>query len=297
MCSSPSSGRSSGAALRPPQADRSGGRAPPTIVRSDPVLDRPAAAAARYDALHADRTADVEFYAREAVAAGGPVLEVGCGTARVALAAAAAGARTVGLERSAPLLAVAAAKRGSSPAPVRSRFALVRADMRAYAFRRPFERVLMPFRVFQAMLTVPDQLAALAAARAALTPGGLLVLDLFDPRLDVLAEAAEGPAALVETGRAYRDRRGPWRERVAARYDLDSQIVDLTYVYERVADGGIVVERSFERIRVRYFTRWEFEHLLARAGYEVEALYGGWDGRPLSAEGEDMIWIARKKEG
>jgi hypothetical protein len=169
--------------------------------------------------------------------------------------------------------------------------------MRAYAFRRPFDRVLLPFRVFQAMLTVPDQLAALAAARGALADDGRLVLDLFDPRLDVLAEAAEGPAALAETGRAYSDARGEWRERVAARYDLDAQIVDLTYVYERSAAGGGVAERSFERLRVRYFTRWEFEHLLARAGYEVEALYGGWGGESTDVEGEDMIWIARKAEG
>jgi hypothetical protein len=155
----------------------------------------------------------------------------------------------------------------------------------------------MPFRVFQAMLTVPDQLAALGAARDALAPGGRLVLDLFDPRLEVLAEAADGPGPMAETGRGYRDGRGAWRERVGARYDLESQIVDLTYLYERVGDGGSVLERSFERLRVRYFTRWEFEHLLARAGYEVEALYGGWDGRPLDAEGEDMIWIAKKKVG
>jgi SAM-dependent methyltransferase len=264
----------------------------------DPVaIDTGAESAARYDALHADRSADAEFYAREAAGAGGPVLEVGCGTARVALAVAAAGARIVGLERSAPHLAVAAARRAESPEAVSSRLALVRGDMRAYAFRRPFERVLMPFRVFQSMLTVPDQLAALAAARAALAPGGRLVLDLFDPHLDVLAEAAEGPAALAETGRGYRDRHGEWREKVAARYDLESQIVDLTYLYERIGAAGAVVERSFERLRVRYFTRWEFEHLLARAGYEVEALYGGWDGRPLDTQGEDMVWIARKKDG
>lgn len=267
-------------------------------MRSDPDIDhRGAETAARYDALHADRTEDVAFYAREAAAADGPVLEVGCGTGRVALAAADAGAETVGLERSAALLSAAAAKRARSEGAVRSRLALVQADMRAYAFRRPFARVLMPFRVFQAMLTVPDQLAALAAARDALAPGGRLVLDLFDPRLEVLAEAADGPGPMAETGRGYQDARGAWRERVGARYDLESQIVDLTYLYERVGGGGSVLERSFDRLRVRYFTRWEFEHLLARAGYEVEALYGGWDERPLDAEGEDMIWIARKKAG
>ncbi|HET7693567.1 MAG TPA: methyltransferase domain-containing protein [Gemmatimonadota bacterium] len=274
-------------------------------MRTDPTLDRPAiSAAGRYDALHADRISDVAFYAREAAAAGGAVLEVGCGTGRVSLAIAAAGVRITGLDRDPALLSAAAWKRAAteiSPDDVgrgegrRGRLTLVCADMRAYAFRRPFAAVVMPFRVFQSMLTVPDQLAALAAAHASLAPGGRLLLDLFDPRLDVLAEAAEGPAALAETGRYFRDARGRWRERVAARYDLESQIVDLTYVYERLADAGGVAERSFERLRVRYFTRWEFEHLLARAGYEVEALYGGWEGGPPTPEGEDMIWIATKR--
>jgi SAM-dependent methyltransferase len=272
-------------------------------MRTEPILDRPPISAAeRYDALHADRTADVAFYAREAAAAGGPVLEVGCGTGRVSLAVAAAGVEVTGLDRDPALLSRAAVKRAALP-PVgrtgaaRAWPALVCADMRAYAFRQPFAAVIMPFRVFQAMLTVPDQLAALAAARAALAPNGRLVLDLFDPRLDVLAEAAEGPAPLADTGRSFPDARGRWHERVAARYDLESQIVDLTYVYERPAESGGVAARSFERLRVRYFTRWEFEHLLARAGYEVEALYGGWEGGPPTAEGEDMIWIATKGAG
>ena len=273
-------------------------------MRTEPILDRASISAAeRYDALHADRVSDVAFYAREAEAAGGPVLEVGCGTGRVALAMAAAGIAVTGLDRDPALLAAAAAKRAAAPRPAaarsvagRGRLALLCADMRAYAFRRPFAAVMMPFRVFQSMLSVPDQLAALAAARDALAPGGRLVLDLFDPRLDVLAEAAEGPAPLAGTGRSYEDARGRWRERVAARYDLESQIVDLTYVYEREPGAGGVADRAFERLRVRYFTRWEFEHLLARAGYEIEALYGGWDGGPPTAEGEDMIWIARKRE-
>lgn len=259
-------------------------------------LEMPAAAA-RYDALHAAQTGDAAFYVAEARRAGGPVLEVGCGTARVALAIAAAGVPVTGLDRNGSLLGGAAAKRRAAPRADARRLSLVRADMRAYAFRRGFARVVMPFRVFQAMLTVADQLAALAAARAALAPGGRLVLDLFDPGLDVLAEAADGPAPLADTGRGFRDARGEWRERAAARYDLESQIVDLTYVYERLGEDDRVAERAFERLRVRYFTRWEFEHLLARAGYEVEALHGGWNGEPPDAEGEDMIWIAKRRDG
>ena len=72
---------------------------------TEPTLDRASTSAAeRYDALHADRVSDAAFYAREAAAAGGAVLEVGCGTGRVSLAIAASGVDVTGLDRDPALL-------------------------------------------------------------------------------------------------------------------------------------------------------------------------------------------------
>jgi hypothetical protein len=56
-------------------------------------------------------------------------------------------------------------------------------------------------------------------------------------------------------------------------------------------DAADTVETSFD-LRIVY--RYEFEHLLARAGFEVEALYGDFDERPLTGAAREQIWIARK---
>lgn len=257
-----------------------------------PYYDKSSAAATRYDALHAAQTDDVAFYVDQALGAEGPVLEVGCGTARVALAAARAGVEVVGMDRSPHMLAVAAAKRRRADPVVRRRLRLVRADMRAFGFRRPFARVILPFRVFQAMLTVDDQLAALAACRSALAPVGKLVFNVFDPRYDLLAAGLE-PLALSETGRQYEEAGVSVVEKWSGRYDPVEQRLHGTFVYER-HDGAGGVERVFEPLVLRYFFRYEIEHLLVRAGYQVEALYGGWDRRPYAEHGEEMIWVARR---
>ena len=258
----------------------------------DCYYDKTPAAAARYDRLHAAQLDDVRFYVEEARRELGPVLEAGCGTGRITVPMAEAGVRAVGLDRSPHMLAVAEAKRRARPADVRARCTFVRADLRRFAFRRPFAQVFLPFRVFQALLTVEDQLAALSAIRAALRPGGRLVFNVFDPRVDLLADV-NPPGGVRESGRGYEDAGPRVRERFVARYHLVEQLLDLTFLYEREtpANGA---ERVFEPLRLRWFHRFEIEHLLARAGYEVEALYGDWDRGPFVEDGQEMTWVARR---
>lgn len=248
--------------------------------------------AARYDFLLADQLDDVRFYVEEAGQESGPVLELGCGTGRVTLPIAEAGVRVVGLDRSPPMLEIAEAKRRAARPDVRSRCAFVRADLRGFAFRRPFAQAFLPFRVFQALLTVPDQLAALASIRAALMPGGRLVFNVLDPRVELL-DSEGGPGPLRDTGRVYEAGGDRVRELLTVHLAPVEQRLELTFIYERKTPEG-AVERAFEPLRLRYFHRFEIEHLLARAGYEVEALYGDWDRGPFVENGQEMIWVARR---
>ncbi|HKY59846.1 MAG TPA: class I SAM-dependent methyltransferase [Gemmatimonadota bacterium] len=250
------------------------------------------AVAARYDRLLADQVDDVRFYVEEAGREAGPVLEAGCGTGRVTLPIAEAGVRAVGLDRSAPMLEIAEAKRRASRLEVAARCAFVRGDLRRFAFRRPFGQAFLPFRVFQSLLTVPDQLAALASIRAALRPRGRLVFNVLDPRVELLADEG-APVPVRDTGRGYEADGARLRERYTARFSPLEQRLTLTFIYERRTPDG-VVEREFEPVMLRYFHRFEIEHLLTRAGYEVEALYGDWDRGPFAENGQEMIWVARR---
>src|SRR5689334_10632334 len=115
-----------------------------------------------YDAVRIYQTRrDVEFWVDAARAAKGPVLELGCGTGRVLLPIARAGVEVTGLDRSRPMLDKARANLARENEAVRARVHLHEGDMRDFDLGRRFALVLAPFRSFQHLVEIDDQLAAL----------------------------------------------------------------------------------------------------------------------------------------
>jgi hypothetical protein len=78
----------------------------------------------------------------------------------------------------------------------------------------------------------------------------------------------------------------------AVKRDLPAQILTVRMRYERSRDGAVVANDEVE-FRMRWFFRFELEHLLARAGFEVVSLFGDFDRSPYRAGSPAMIWIAR----
>src|SRR5262245_12593437 len=148
---------------------------------SDDTYDR--SIAQSYDAEYAvirDPSGDRAFYADLAREAGGPVLELGCGTGRVLLPIAREGlvVACVGLDLSANMLDVLRAK--GPP----DNLSLVQASMTAFDLGEArFHLVFAAFRAFQHLCTVDEQLAALACVRRHLAPGGRFAFDVFAPDL------------------------------------------------------------------------------------------------------------------
>jgi SAM-dependent methyltransferase len=238
---------------------------------------------------------DVAFFVEQARGAEGPVLELGCGSGRVLVPTARAGVEIVGLDSSPAMLSVCREKLAREPAEVRSRARLVEGDMRRFELGRTFALVTIPFRPFQHLLTVEDELACLAGIQRHLAADGRLVLDLFNPSLPLLVdergleEGGEEPEFAMEDGR-----RVIRRLRTVSR-DLFSQVLDQELVYY-VTDPGGNEERIVHRFRMRYLFRFEAEHLLARAGFRVEAVYGDFAGTPYGETGYpgELILVAKR---
>jgi SAM-dependent methyltransferase len=247
-----------------------------------------------YDVIYADRD-DVSFWqAMAAPAGGGPLLEIGCGTGRVALALARAGREVTGLDLSAPMIERARAKLSAEAPSVRERVSLVVGDMTAFDLGRRFAMIVSPFGGFQHLTTVDQQLACLACCRSHLRPGGTLVLDLFNPSpvpTDCLEDEpvdAEEEATLLEWSRGRRIR--SWIAVVG--YRPAEQVNECELVCEIVeADGSS--RRISDAFPLRYLFRYELEHLLVRAGFELAGLYGDYDRSPFAAESPGMIAVAR----
>ena len=166
---------------------------------------------------------------------------------------------------------------------------LVHAPMQR--FDLPGERfglVFAAFRVFQHLYTVEDQLQCLACVRRHLAPGGRFAFDVFAPRLARMA-LLEEPEAV--------DLRFEQHGESIARYatvtrEPVSQILGVHFRYERSRDGR-VVGNDEAAFRMRWFWRFELEHLLARAGFADVAIYGDFDKRPVASDTPAFIAVAR----
>jgi len=232
----------------------------------------------------------IEQFARRA---GSPILEVGCGTGRVLLPLAQAGFEVTGVDLSPAMLDIA--RRKVATAGLQQRVTLVKQDMRALALDRPFNMVVVALNSFSHLLTLDDQLAALDRIREHLRPGGLLLIDLFNPDLTRLVEL-EGQVALdriktmddPDTGRRVMRFR-------SEQADLARQVIDVTYVADEVDAQGSVTRTIFP-FSMRYLFRYELELLLRHAGFHVEAIYGSYDLDEFDTDSEKLLAVAIKQD-
>jgi SAM-dependent methyltransferase len=240
--------------------------------------------------------ADVDFFVEAAVESGGPVLEIGCGTGRILIPTARAGIEIVGLDLSSHMLRICREQLLDEPEDVRARVQLVKADMRDFELGQSFRLVTMPFRPFQHLTTVDDQRACLGRIRDHLVGGGRLILDLFNPSLNVLTRDDQGEELGDEPEFTVPDGRRVLRRSRFVSKDLFNQINHCELIYYVTHPDGRQ-ERLVHAFPMRYLFRFEAEHLLARCGFELEHVYADYDKSPYGSKypGE-LIIVARKLE-
>ena len=229
------------------------------------------------------RRPDVGFYTALATEHGGPVLELGCGTGRVLLPTARAGVEITGLDLSSGMLSACRSKLAEEAPDVQSRVRLTHGDMRSFGLGRRFGLVTIPFRPFQHLLTVEEQMACLACAHRHLAPGGVLALDA-----KYLQESEPESTFVMPDGRSV------VRTDRNASVDLVNQVIYVELIYYVTHPDGRQ-ERLVHAFPMRYFFRYELEHLLVRAGFRVEAVYGDFDRSPVGAEAAgELVFVARR---
>ena len=253
-----------------------------------PGPDPYAVDAAWYDAIHGEGGDDLTFWLPFAAEHGGPVLEVGAGTGRIALPLARAGHAVTALDPSPAMLAIArerAAAEGLSVAFLDGR--LPGAPLLPTAF----SSVILPNDVLLACPTAEEQAAALREAAAALAPGGRLALDVAGPD-HWLGPGGNGEPILAFSGEVGGESLNVWHVR---QDDLAAQTRRLQIRYElAAADGG--VRRSESEHVLRYVTRSEILSMLDTAGLRVLDVWGDYTLEPLTNASERLIVTAELKE-
>ena len=230
---------------------------------------------------------DIAFWQRLALASDGPVLELGCGTGRVALPVVRAGVRLVGIDLSAPMLARARTR--LTRARLAERALLVRGDIRQLPLRtRPgFGLVMAPYGILQSLTRERDLEATLRSVARVLRPGGLFGLDLV-PDLPRWSEyhrrtSLEGrrdsktTVTLIESVRQDRRRK--------------LTIFDQEYVERR---GRARTVHRFA-LTFRTLSVPQMARRLEKAGFAIQAILGDYQGGPWDERADVWVMLAVKR--
>lgn len=237
---------------------------------------------------------DIPFYVEMAQKAEGPVLELGCGTGRVLIPTARAGVRITGVDLSNLMLGTCRERLAGEPEEVRQRAELHQADMRRFDLqRKDYALVTTPFRCFQHLLETEAQLDTLRAIHSHLRPGGKLVLEMFNPSIPIMAREGRDQEQSDEEPFEMPDGRTVERRYRVLNMDHAHQRYDVHMIYYITHPDGRT-DRLAHHLSMRYIFRWEAEHMLARSGFEIEAVYGFFDRSPVCAESSDLIFVAKR---
>jgi SAM-dependent methyltransferase len=239
-----------------------------------------------------DWTGEFDFYRdlAQASKALGPVLEVACGTGRIAIDLAQQGMQVTGFDISHEMLEIAR-KLGAGMQNVRWEAA----DMRSFEMGERYGLVVIPGHSFQFMLTPSDQLACLASIKRHLLPGGRLVVHIDHQDPGWLWDLYKGNGGKYKQVQEvpHPESGNPVVVSRAWTYEPCTQTACASTVWEEQDAQGKPVRR-WERgpVALHCIFRFEMEHLLARAGFTIRAVYGNFERAPLQNDSSEMIWIS-----
>ena len=226
---------------------------------------------------------DNEYYLSRMAAAVGPVLEIGSGTGRLLRDALRRGLDAWGIDVSPSMVERC---RAQLPAGERDRVSV--ADAVSMHLGRRYALVAAPFRVLSHVEPLGDQLRLLDTVHEHLVPGGTFVFDLYVPDLRLLLE---GMPESCDFDGEWSPGRRLRRFVSSAPADLSRQAnrVTMRFVWEE-ADGEHRGDWVFD---MRFFFRFEIEHLVARSKLRLESLQGDFDGAPLTASSREYVVVCR----
>ena len=230
---------------------------------------------------------DLEFYKELAVQSGASALELGVGTARVAIPLARAGVGIVGLDNSEYMLEVARAKLAKEPKAVQDRVTLMRGDMMNLQLDQTFSLVYIPASTFDHCVTAQDRARCLGGIYNHLEEQGKLAFDIEQVSPDK-------PAASWWIDRKETNKDTTVVRSIFTRRDLARRLCSLDLFFD-VYRNGKLVERYHEYGEVAILFKAEVENLLEQAGFRVDAVYGDFDKSEFRRGRPRAVFVTHKK--
>lgn len=238
-----------------------------------------------YDAIYHQLRdgVDNQFFLDQIVKTKGKVLEVGVGTGRLFMEALQHGADIYGIDVSQFMIDVLVKKLNPETAKRIYHQSIVDFDLKS-----KFNLIVAPFRVMMHLIEKQDQLAALNNVYHNLNPGGVFIFDVFIPDLRQLVSGLHNQVDFeceYEPGKKL-------KRIVTTHPDLLNQIINISFRMEW--DENDETKHDVWNLPLRYYFRYELEHLIERSPFTNYTILGDYSGNALNAESKDFIVVCRK---
>jgi SAM-dependent methyltransferase len=235
-----------------------------------------------YDYFQKGVKGDIKFYLDYFKNFKGKILEIGAGTGRITIPLLKQGLDITALDIAPKMLQILKEKAKKENLSVKT----ICADMRNFRLKDRFDAVIVTFRAFQHMYSVADQLNVLKGIKKHLKPEGVLIFDVYNPSLKYIAkgnwqwhkdEIIKLPGIKGKVRIDYRNR-----------YDMVKQMMyqEFRFTYPNGKEEIIPLQ-------MRFFFRFEIEHLLHLAGFEIKKLYGDFGKSKFKNDSSEMIWVVK----
>jgi len=235
-----------------------------------------------YDAKYAEYNDDVPFYVKAIGRLGGPVLELCCGTGRIAIPIAEAGHEIVGVDLSPDMIAWGEEKAGKAGVEIE----WIQGDVREVRLGRKFNVVTIPFTSIGHMTDRKSLEAALETVRAHLAGDGTFILDFFNPNPAYFILDKRDKGVIAEYDDPYGDGHVTIEE--TNDYDKAAQINRVKWSFRR--DG-----KEFKQIDldIRIFYPEELLLILDHNGFDVVERYGDFDLSEFTSDSPKQVLFCK----
>jgi len=227
--------------------------------------------------------ADADFFQNEACRANGRVLEIGVGTGRHFLNALNRGANIYGIDVSESMLNQLYDRLNRN-----EHYRVSLQDMIDFRFDFKFDLIMAPFRVIMHIPDKADQLKAINNVYDHLEKDGRFIFDTFIPDLKQLISGLENVTDFegeYEPGKKV-------RRIVSTKPDLLNQLINVNFRMEWDENG--ILEQDEWTTPMRYFFRYELEHLVERSKFRKYKIMGDYNGNELNQDSKEFIVVCQK---
>lgn len=239
-----------------------------------------------YDVEHAHFSEDLDLYRNFAELCGGKILELACGSGRVLLPLTQEGHEVTGVDTSSAMLAIA--RQQVEAAGVAARCTLVQQNIISLHLAQKFRLAFIALGSFAHIITRKEQLMALKAAHAQLSPGGTFIIDISNDDARYMEELG---GHMLHQASWHQDDGTILTHFVSPATAPDRHLLELTHFYDQHSQGG-PVHRTTVTTHLYLFERNELELLLEMAGFVIKDVYGDYDLSPFHLESPRMICVA-----